>query len=558
MDLGQESTPFLSSIKQEKLSPNRRGTLVNYSIVPTSNVSTNSIGISSTSSNQKAVVSEAQPGISPSSSSPVSASNCFVSTNPIGFQSSPVFNVVLQSKCVRCSQFSDLNKSLFSKISELQSKHDEEMKESRTKMKREFEQKLLEHRANLETITKEAEKKLDALNLELRLQLVKSKEENISLQQENLKILKNSVSVEKFNKLKELYDRKMETCSSIADLETLKIVHNKEMKGLEEKLEKEYEKKLMDQQIDLEKKAKSKLDQLRKELTKFLDISIDTKAQPEKEIDKDEEVMIINESFASQSNRKKETNNPIVLDCEPAQKKQKLSIPSIQSHASTDGPRGSLPSIGRELVESDDKLGYTEIPDNHCAVRICTICRWVEKSHNIHYKHHFKKAHNESLSKESNFQKAIMPDSIYYTLKTKSTRSQISAEQIDSYRIPENYCFMLICPICRWTNNTDNNSFHAHWKHNHNSTEIKSSIFLQFKIVLIEKSKYLQLRKSQYQIASNKRSDNSTPEKNSKEGAPKSILKSLNKSNSCNQKTGKKRSSQVPMKTRKSLRFQLT
>ncbi|XP_053208407.1 ankycorbin-like [Panonychus citri] len=682
MDLHQESTPFLSSLKQKTLSPQ-------VSQVPTSNVSTNSpstsdnqlssiskakpgiglsssslstpvspmtlnsakttdltsvastnsIGISSspssTSNNQKAVESEAQPGISPFSPSPVDAS----SKKPTGPQSSsPVFNVVSQSPCVRCSQLSDLNRNILQKLSESKCKYDEEMKESRKKMEKEYELKLLEHRTNLETVKKEAEKKLDSLNLELRLQLVKSKEENISLQQENLKIIKNSVQVEKFNKLKESYEKKiheheleirlklqnkevrpgikirdqesqtMEKVFQIKDLEspkishnmelkelrdtlekeykqklsqqrsdlendtglkldqlrkelteTLKIAHSKEMKELEEQLKEEYEKKLLDQR-DLEKKTKSKLDQLRKVLTKCLNISIDTEAQPEKEIDEDYEVMINNESFASQSNEKKETNNPTVPDCEPAQKKQKLSIPSIQSDA-IDGPKESLPSIGRELFESNDKLGYTEIPDDHCAVRICSICRWSEKIHNFNYIKHLKSAHGEPLSKEEeivNFENAIVPDSIYPSLINKITRSQISAQEIDKYKIPKNYCFALICRICRWIGTR----YHKHWRNDHNSSRIKSSIYLEFETVIMENMKYLQLRdeqKSQCQMASDKQpqNDNSTPEKNSKEGAPKSILKSSNKSDSRGQRTGKKRSSQVPMKSRKSLRFQL-
>ncbi|XP_053208411.1 uncharacterized protein LOC128392409 [Panonychus citri] len=500
MDLGQESTPFLSSIKQEKLSPNRRVTLVNYSIVPTSNVSTNSIGISSpsTSNNQKAVASKAQPEISPSSPSPVAVS----SKKPTGSQSSsPVFNVVSQSQCVRCSQLSDLNRNLLQKLSESKCKHDEEMKESRKKMEKEYELKLLEHRTNLETVKKEAEKKLDSLNLELRLQLVKSKEENISLQQENLKIIKNSVQAEKYNELKELYDKKMETCSPITDLETLKIVHNKEMKELEEKLKKEYEKKLMDKRFDLETKAKSKLDQLRKELTKFLDISIDTKAQPGKEIDKDEEVMIINESLASQTNKKKKKNSSIGPDCGPTQKKQKLSSSSNQSHASTAVPRGSLPLIERELVESNDKLGYTEIPDNHSAVRICSICRWVERICHSNYPKHFLDSHRSVFSEgeailRSLFKELILDDKIYHKLRDKNKRDQISDEQIQlsCYKISKNSLIVKICSVCQFIEPAGRYTNISHFKNHKEAVQIEGDANSLYKTVVMKKSKFEQLK----------------------------------------------------------------
>ncbi|XP_053208405.1 uncharacterized protein LOC128392404 isoform X2 [Panonychus citri] len=417
------------------------------------------------------------------------------SAKPTDSQSSSTLIVDpgLQLQCDKCEHLLESNKSLLNKLSELESKHDDEIKEMRDKIEKEFDQKLLEHRANLETVTKEEE---------LRMKLVKSNEENISLKQENIKLLKNytiqvKIQIDKYNDLKELYDKKMET-APITDLETLKIVHNKQMKELEEKLKKEYEKKLLDQRVGLEKKAKSKLDQLRKELTKFLDISIDTKAQPEKEIDKDEEVMIINESFASQSNKKKKKNNPTVPDCEPAQKKQKSSIPSIQSYTSTDGPRGSLPSIGRELVVSNDKLGYTEIPENHSAVRICSICRWVEKICYSNYAKHFLDNHSSVFSGKmsSLFKELILDEEIFFSLKNEYERNQISDELINlnCYRISKGSLIVRLCSICKYVELARKTSQSVHLKEHQDELDIAGTVDSIYEIVVMKESKYQQLK----------------------------------------------------------------
>ncbi|XP_053208409.1 uncharacterized protein LOC128392408 [Panonychus citri] len=495
--------------------------------------------------------------------------------------SSSVGNRLVRFRCSQCSHSFESNKSLLQKLSESKCKHDEEMKETRKQMEKEFAQKLLEHRANLETVKKEAEKKLDSLNLELRLQLVKSKEENISLQQENLKITKNSVPVEKFNKLKESYEKKihehereirlklqnkefrpgikirdqesqtMEKVFPIKDLESLKISHKKELKELRDTLEKEYKQKLSQQRSDLEKETRLKLDQLRKDLTEYLIASMDKeKARSENEIIVDDEVTIIHQNLVQKLPKKRDksdlsvkhnknnkqssrshvsttqSNNSTDSDRESSLKKRKLSSnTSEQFHHSTSGPSKSNKTVKsanlsssseKKLIKSNDKLDYYEIPDNHCAVRICSTCRWVEKISQSNYPKHFLDNHNSvSLGVKtliSQFKELILDDIIYLSLKDKNKRDQISDHLIDinCYKIPEDCLFVRICSICEWIETTPIQIYVTHFRENHGSLVTEKSKDLKFKIVVMEKKKFQLLKDKWKQKESNSRKKDST------------------------------------------------
>ncbi|XP_053208390.1 uncharacterized protein LOC128392394 isoform X2 [Panonychus citri] len=186
------------------------------------------------------------------------------------------------------------------------------------------------------TLEKEAEKKLDSLNLEFELKLFQSKKKNILLQEDNFKLRKDTAAIKEQYE-KKIHDQEMETQKKLKDLrkeltkplakianqqsqteekvipikelEKVQSVYDMELKKLKATYEKEYEAKLLEQRSCLEKENESKLNQLRTELTKLLDISMDKKIRSENKTIVDDEVIFVRQSFSQKTPETMETEN---------------------------------------------------------------------------------------------------------------------------------------------------------------------------------------------------------------------------------------------------------